>query len=271
MMPFQEMVKQLPDLKFLVSATRLGGLHGFSNTGIHPLGGLVSGFTKAMARERENLFVKVVDFERKPDCAVEAEDLINETLNDPGVEEISYEDGVRYPSSYVNGEPDCRQHSLKEGSVYVVSGGSAGIIAPVVTDLANAAKSSFYLLGRSEFPTATDPDLTLLREDRNALRAKYMKVLADRGEKATPAAAEQMIAALERAAATLNLMESIRKLGSKIAYIQCDVTHPNRYRMLWKPSKRKQEKWMCYSTQQVSKRAANWKANRPPNLSRPST
>ena len=39
---------------FLVSATRLGGLHGYDDAGaVDPLGGSVTGFTKAFKREKE--------------------------------------------------------------------------------------------------------------------------------------------------------------------------------------------------------------------------
>jgi hypothetical protein len=57
---------------FLVSATRLGGLHGYGSGGATaPLGGAVSGFTKAYNMEQalraddtgKGITVKVVDFE----------------------------------------------------------------------------------------------------------------------------------------------------------------------------------------------------------------
>src|SRR5208283_2773233 len=48
---------------FLVSATRLGGQHGYDQTGaVAPLGGAVVGFTKTYKRERAEALVKAVDF-----------------------------------------------------------------------------------------------------------------------------------------------------------------------------------------------------------------
>jgi hypothetical protein len=48
---------------FLISATRLGGLHGYDDAGaVAPLGGAVGGFCKAYKRERAEALVKVVDF-----------------------------------------------------------------------------------------------------------------------------------------------------------------------------------------------------------------
>ena len=49
---------------FLVSATRLGGQHGYDEAGATaPLGGAVVGFTKTYKRERMDALVKAVDFE----------------------------------------------------------------------------------------------------------------------------------------------------------------------------------------------------------------
>ena len=49
---------------FLVSATRLGGQHGYDEAGaVAPLGGAVVGFTKTYKRERTEALVKAVDFE----------------------------------------------------------------------------------------------------------------------------------------------------------------------------------------------------------------
>ena len=49
---------------FLVAATRLGGRHGYDAGGRHvaSMGGAVTGFTKALARERADALVKAVDF-----------------------------------------------------------------------------------------------------------------------------------------------------------------------------------------------------------------
>ncbi|MGB5265838.1 MAG: phosphopantetheine-binding protein, partial [Polyangiales bacterium] len=74
---------------FLMSATRLGGKHGFDETGaVAPLGGAVGGFTKTYKREKPEATVKVVDFEAKVKASTVAERLIAETLSDPGACEL---------------------------------------------------------------------------------------------------------------------------------------------------------------------------------------
>ncbi len=76
---------------FLVSATRLGGQHGYNEAGAtSPLGGAVVGFTKTYKRERMDALVKAVDFEAERKPSEIADLLIGETLRDPGAVEIGY-------------------------------------------------------------------------------------------------------------------------------------------------------------------------------------
>jgi hypothetical protein len=74
---------------FLVSATRLGGQHGYDPAGaVAPLGGAVAGFTKTYKRERQDATVKVVDFEAACTALEVAGHLVAETLAGPAVVEI---------------------------------------------------------------------------------------------------------------------------------------------------------------------------------------
>ncbi len=55
---------------FLVSATRLGGRHGYDQAGaLAPLGGAVTGLTKSFKREKPGALVKAVDFPAGPRAA----------------------------------------------------------------------------------------------------------------------------------------------------------------------------------------------------------
>ena len=82
---------------FLVSATRMGGLHGQTPEGATaPLGGAVAGFSKAYKRERGEALVKVVDFAPGVPAAEVAEALVAEALADPGVVEVGRHDDLRW-------------------------------------------------------------------------------------------------------------------------------------------------------------------------------
>ena len=76
---------------FLVTATRLGGHHGYDDVGaVAPLGGAVTGFAKTYKRERAESLVKAVDLKRTRNPNEVADLLIEETLRDPGAVEIGY-------------------------------------------------------------------------------------------------------------------------------------------------------------------------------------
>jgi malonyl CoA-acyl carrier protein transacylase len=221
-------MKALPEETFLVCATRLGGLHGYSAQGASaPLGGAVSGFAKAVARERENAFVKIVDFETTATPAVIATRLIDETLQDPGAMEIGWENDLRYGIATLEQPlPAEKNFTLEQGSVFLISGGSGGIIRPIVEDLARATQGTFYLLDRVLLPAADDPDILRLSSDRAGLKNELITRLTRDGKKPTPVQVEGALFGIERSATTLQTLGIIEQLGGKAHYLACDVTNP---------------------------------------------
>ncbi|MGH9523508.1 MAG: phosphopantetheine-binding protein, partial [Terriglobales bacterium] len=159
-----------PSDTFLVSATRLGGRHGYDSIGAFaPLGGPVCGFTKTYKRERPDATVKVVDFEGEAKPAEIATALIEETLRDPGAVEIGYQGGLRWTvtleeSPVKDGHPGL---SLDNESVFVVTGAAGSIVSAIVTDLAAASGGTFYLLDLVPEPDPNNPDLKKFTTDKD--------------------------------------------------------------------------------------------------------
>ncbi|MCB0244703.1 MAG: beta-ketoacyl synthase, partial [Anaerolineae bacterium] len=131
--------------RFLVSATRLGGLHSYGDAGASaPLGGAVTGFTKAynveqgMQPEGKGVLVKAVDFEVSRKTAEPADLLIAETLTDPAIVEVGYHKGLRYTVTLLekparDGQPGM---TLGKDTVFVVTGAAGGITSAITSDLA---------------------------------------------------------------------------------------------------------------------------------------
>ena len=150
--------------RFLVSATRLGGLHGYGPVPASaPLGGAVVGFTKAYNMEQvmreagKGVTVKAVDFEPSRKTVEPADQLIGEALFDPGVVEVGYYDGQRYTVTLQelparDGNPGM---VLDKATVFVVTGAAGGITSAITTDLANASGGVFYLLDLVQCPART--------------------------------------------------------------------------------------------------------------------
>lgn len=206
---------------FLVSATRLGGLHGYGVEGASaPLGGAVVGFTKAYKRERVNALVKAVDFEVGRKTAAYADALIAETLFDPGAVEVGYHDDHRFAVTLVeqpaeDGHPGLE---LTQETVFLVTGAADGITSAVVTDLANASGGIFYLLDLVVPPMSDDPKIALFRTDKDALKARLIEGEKAAGEHPTPDQMDKQMKAIERQEAALRSIESVQAAGGEVYY-----------------------------------------------------
>ncbi|HSM26413.1 MAG TPA: SDR family NAD(P)-dependent oxidoreductase, partial [Anaerolineaceae bacterium] len=219
-------LRQLQTIKFLVVATRFDGLHGLSTRGPgNPLSGAAAGFAKAIARER-NVLVKVVDFSENEKPTSLATKLVEETLFDQAVIEVAWEGNQRFTLVLRDTEIDQTVNNpIPQEAVFIVSGGTGGITAPIVQDLAQHTKGHFYLLARTSLPEKDSPELELLANDPEQLKFAILERLSKSGQKATPAIINQEIAGLERSAATLKTMDAIREAGGQATYLPCDVTN----------------------------------------------
>jgi malonyl CoA-acyl carrier protein transacylase len=203
---------------FLVAGTRMGGLHGHTPEGATaPLGGAVAGFTKAYKRERPEVLVKVVDF--APDAPADevAAALMAETLGDPGVVEVGYHDGLRWTVA-LEERPAAdggRGLALGADTVFVVTGAAGGITSAIVADLAAASGGHFVLIDLVPEPSHDDPQIALVRRDREGLKRTLIEEARARGEKPTPVAIDRRIMAVERAEAALRAIEAVESAGGR--------------------------------------------------------
>jgi NAD(P)-dependent dehydrogenase (short-subunit alcohol dehydrogenase family) len=203
---------------FLVSATRMGGLHGQTPEGATaPLGGAVAGFTKSYKRERPEALVKVVDFARDTQPAHVAEALLAETLTDPGVVEVGHHDGRRWTITLeeqpaADGQPGL---ALGKETVFVVTGAAGGITSAIVADLAAASGGTFVLLDLVPEPARDDKKIALIRRDREQLKRALIDEAKAKGEKPTPVMIDKQIMAIERSEAALRAIETVESAGGK--------------------------------------------------------
>jgi len=216
-----------PEGTFLVSATRLGGRHGYDERGAFaPMGGAVTGFTKAFKRECPSATVKAVDFEPGRKTAAYADLLIDETLNDPGVLEVGYADGFRWTIGLEGVEvSETGGVALGSDSVFVVTGAAGSIVSAIVTDLAAASGGTFHLLDLSPEPARDDPDIRRFAEDKEGLKRDIYERLkgAESGQRVTPATVERELAHIERSHAALSAIEAVERAGGKAYYHAVDL------------------------------------------------
>ena len=212
---------------FLVSATRLGGRHGYDEAGaIAPLGGAVVGFTKAYKRERMEALIKAVDFEPQRNAAEVADLLIEETLRDPGAIEIGYTGEQRWTVGLQEQPATDGQPGLALGSntVFLITGAAGSIVSAITADLAAASGGTFYLLDLVPEPDPNNPDLKRFVSDKEGLKRELFARIQARGERATPALVEKELATLERAQAAQTAIDAVRAAGGTPHYFSVNLT-----------------------------------------------
>ena len=212
---------------FLVSATRLGGQHGYDDKGaVAPLGGAVVGFTKTYKRERIDILGKAIDFEPDRKATEIADLLIEETLRDPGAVEIGYKNGLRWTVGLqekpaTDGQPGL---ALNDSSIFVITGAAGSIVSAITADLANASGGTFYLLDLVPAPDPDNPDIKRFISDREGLKRDLFARIQARGERATPALVEKELAALERAHAARSAIDAVNAAGGTPHYFSVNLT-----------------------------------------------
>ena len=218
----------VPPGTFLVSATRLGGLHGYDQAGaVAPLGGAVTGFTKTYKRERIDALVKAVDFEAQRKSSDIADILMQETLRDPGAVEIGYRAEQRWTVGLqeqpaVDGQPGL---TLDQNTVFLITGAAGSIVSAITADLASASGGTFYLLDLVPEPDANNPDLKRFAGDKEGLKRDLFARMQARGERATPALIEKELAALERAQAAQDAIDAVGAAGGTAHYFSVNLTN----------------------------------------------
>ncbi|MCB0289811.1 MAG: SDR family NAD(P)-dependent oxidoreductase, partial [Calditrichaeota bacterium] len=211
---------------FLVSATRLGGRHGYDAAGaVAPLGGAVSGFTKAYKREQPEVLVKVVDFAPSRKTAQLADLLIEETLLDPGVVEVGYAEERRWTVGLAempaeDGRPGM---TLGRETVFLITGAAGSIVSAITADLADASGGVFHLLDLAPRPDPGNPDLVRFANDKENLKKDIFQRLKDSGQRATPAMVEKELASLERQYAALSAIRAVEQAGGSAHYYSVNL------------------------------------------------
>jgi acyl transferase domain-containing protein/acyl carrier protein len=212
---------------FLVSATRLGGYHGYGAAGaLAPLGGAVTGFTKACKRERPDTLAKAVDLPRSRKTRGIADILVDETLADPGAVEIGRPGGARFGVGlrevpFGDGEGGM---TLDAESVFCVTGAAGSIVSAITADLATASGGVFHLLDLTPEPDPADPDLASFITDTDGFKAVVTERMKAAGERPTPVLIERELARYERLQMALAAIQAVTDAGGQVHYHSVDLT-----------------------------------------------
>jgi NAD(P)-dependent dehydrogenase (short-subunit alcohol dehydrogenase family) len=186
----------------------------------------VSGFVKAIKREKNDVLCKVVDFAPSRKTAALADQLIDETLKDPGIVEVGLDDDGRWTIGLRDIRVDGSESGLEldNDTVFVVTGAAGSIVSAIVADLATASGGTFHLLDLAPEPDPTDPEIAKFVTDRDGLKRDIFERIKASGDRATPAMVEKELARIERAEAALSAIETIERAGGSAHYHSVNLT-----------------------------------------------
>jgi malonyl CoA-acyl carrier protein transacylase/predicted hotdog family 3-hydroxylacyl-ACP dehydratase len=237
---FQAVKTLQSDLEMVVGVTAMSGPYGWRGQLVDPAGSGVAGFLKALRQEADGVLVKVIDVER-PAARAEAERLAAAILTEiehGGTRvEVAYRDAVRLVPRVVRESLDlsaASQRKISADSVIVAIGGSRGVTAAVVKELARRYGPRLVLVGKQPLPAKV---AQLAALDRDGL--KQHKDSIARGWK-TRVMGTKPIEIERKYAATLHAIEAFRTIqaceaaGSVVSYHACDVRDANGVREMVK-------------------------------------
>jgi NAD(P)-dependent dehydrogenase (short-subunit alcohol dehydrogenase family)/acyl carrier protein len=205
--------------------TRLDGTFGFKGLGIdHPVQGGLAGLAKTAAIEWENVRCRAFDISPLwKDHATIAKNLVSELLYADATEsvEVGLDSDSRWileleSLPYPQGEID-----LGPKDVVIVTGGARGVTAAAACALAEHAKPTLVLLGRSA-ATTPEPEWLLGINDPAAVK----KAILDNEfttSNPTPVQLEKIYKTYMAQREIENNLETMKNFGADVHYYSVDV------------------------------------------------
>ena len=209
--------------------TFLDGKLGMNGTSDYYQYGTFNGIGKVLAIELAGkAFVKEIDFAPELDTDAKIKYLEEELCYHDKVAEIGrFTDGNRYRLTTVLTKSVVTENccSLTEDDVVLVSGGSRGVTASCILEIAKRIKCKFVLLGRASIveENADDEETAKITElkDMKTFVAKRLKA---QGYKGPFSEIEKKARAILAQREMLVTFEAIKETGNPVYYYSCDVS-----------------------------------------------
>ena len=217
-------------LKKLLACSLLGGYYGrdlCAQPGL-PVGGGGQGLLRSIEYEWDNILAKTIDFDLSLDAASMAMIILQELNLGGGQLEIGYPQGRRTVFSTITSpiKPSLKPTGLlpKKNWVILATGGARGITAETIQMLSNE-DNHFILVGRSALLERSEHQ-QLLSLDERALRARFIEEARISTVAVLPRQIEARIARILNDREMRRRIAQLRRIGSKVTYLSCDVSDP---------------------------------------------
>ena len=228
------------ELELVVAVTAMSGPYGWRGQLVDPAGAGVAGVLKSFRHEAETAVVKVVDVER-PAARAEAEHvavtLLDEIARGGTRIEVAYRDGVRLAPRVVREPLDLSAppvRAMTPDAVVVAIGGSRGVTAAVVKELARRYRPRLVLVATRPLPPDVAELAALDADGLKQLKEKMARGWKARVTGARPIEIERRFAATLQAIDAYRTMQACEAAGSPVTYEVCDVRDGDRVRDLVK-------------------------------------
>jgi acyl transferase domain-containing protein/acyl carrier protein len=218
-----------PDLRLVAGVTAMAGPYGWRGQLMDPAGSGVTGLLKALRQESDAVLVKAVDAVR-PATRHEAEQIavtILQEIEQGGRRvEAGYRDGIRLVPRVIDEPVDLSgtaHRRIDSDSVIVAVGGSRGITAAVVRELARRYRARFALVATRPLPGNVAELAALDRQGRQQLKDRIARGWRARVTGAKPIEIERKLADTLQAIEAFRTMQACESAGSTVSYHTCDV------------------------------------------------
>lgn len=219
-----------PGFKRLVSCSLLGGHYGRDcalQPGL-PTAGAGQGLLRSLEYEWDYILAKTIDFDLTLSAHEMATIIINEICAGGGKLEIGYPKGERtiFSTRKIPLVTNMKPAGLipQKKQVILSTGGARGITAETIR-LLSSENNQYILVGRSELLRKNE--YTKYRsKDKSQLRIEFIAETKKSSERTSPRAIEARIAKILGDREIRQNIALLRRSGSKVKYIPCDVTDP---------------------------------------------
>ncbi len=206
----------------LATVSRCDGGFGLIGGAFDPLQGGLAGLTKTAAHEWPSVRCRALDVSPDwTDIKAVAGAIAGELGVVEGPIEVGLDEGMRRGLELVSRSADVGELPIEPGDVIVVTGGARGVTAEAAVALAQAARPTLVLLGRSPEPEP-EPDW-LVRLEGEAEIKRALLDNAFNGDQPNPARLESEYRARAANRELLRNLERVREAGATAIYRSVDV------------------------------------------------
>jgi len=209
---------------FLVAAVSEDGAFGFQNPGKEGyLAGAVAGATKAFSREFPDARVRILDLHPALTPLAKSRIIAHSIEDALPVETAVGRDGELMAVRLVPFAGETEEPGIKPEDVVLVSGGGRGITAACAQHLAQKARLTFVMLGRTPLSSRADHLAGMGPKEWEAEKIRVIERMKRAGTPPTPVKVESELSRLRAEAEVVRTLRALRAADSEVIYRVVDV------------------------------------------------